>query len=80
VAAPTMTKLIAGLERDGFTRRAAGEDARVWLISATPKAKRIMERGKERRIDLLLTLLQDASQTEWATIASAVSSLERHLT
>lgn len=80
VAAPTMTKLIAGLERDGFTSRTAGEDGRVWVIRATAKAKRIMVRGKENRVALLLTLLTDASPAEWAALSSAVSSLERHLT
>ena len=77
VAAPTMTKLIAGLERDGYVTRRQGEDGRVWLISATAKAKRVLAAGRERRVRRLLAMLDSLSTDEWEQLARAVEILER---
>lgn len=77
VAAPTMTKLVAGLERDGFTRREAGEDGRVWIIHATAKARRVLLKGRERRLDRLKRMLADLSPAEWRTLDEAIAILER---
>src|SRR4051812_46552510 len=58
VAAPTMTKLVAGLERDGYVmRRADPADGRAWIIHATARARRLLERGREARVQVLMELL-----------------------
>lgn len=77
VAAPTMTKLIAGLERDGFTRREPGSDGRVWIIHATAKARRVLLKGRDRRLRRLAHMLADLSPAEWRTLDEAVAVLER---
>lgn len=77
VAAPTMTKLIAGLERGGFVKRHADAgDGRVWHIEATAKARRTLERGRDRRIAHLLELLDGLDSAEWAAVEAAVRSIE----
>lgn len=80
VAAPTMTKLINGLVRDGFVRkRAHPEDARAVMVTATAKARRALEEGRRRRIELLLALFADLSEEEWSVLEEAAEIIERHL-
>lgn len=81
VAAPTMTKLVAGLERDGLVRRKADpSDGRAWLIHAAPKARALLQRGRRERLQLLLRLLKDASNSDWRILEEAATVLERALT
>jgi DNA-binding MarR family transcriptional regulator len=51
VSAPTMTRLVAGLEREGLLRRDPDpRDRRIVRVIATPRAARIMHRGREARV------------------------------
>ena len=80
VAAPTMSKLIAGLEADGYvTRKGDPSDARVWLITATAKAKKMLMTGRDYRVRALLALLADCSSEDWDHISKTVRVLERAL-
>lgn len=80
VAAPTMSKLVAGLERNGYiARKPARADGRSWVIHATGKARRVLHKGRQRRVDLLTKLLGEATGTEWETIERAVVVIERVL-
>ena len=80
VAAPTMTKLINGLARDGYVRkRPHPEDGRAVMITATAKAARALHEGRRRRIKLLQHLFADLSTEEWVTLDRAASIIERHL-
>lgn len=80
VAAPTMTKLVAGLERDGLVRRAASKtDGRVWVIHATTKARQVLLEARDRRLELLMQLLNDSSSTDWDALEKGVTVLERAL-
>jgi DNA-binding MarR family transcriptional regulator len=80
VAAPTMTKLVAGLERDGYVRRRPHEvDGRAWVIHATAKARKTLLDARQRRVDLLGELLGDLSAAEWKTLETAVETIERSL-
>lgn len=81
VAAPTMTKLIAGLEREGYVEREQARfDGRSWVIRATAKARRVLHKGRQRRLDLLMKLLDQATPAEWETVERAVGVIERALT
>ena len=54
VSAPTMTRLVVGLERDGLVRREADpHDGRVVWLQATPKGTRILHDGRRRRVEAL---------------------------
>jgi DNA-binding MarR family transcriptional regulator len=78
VTPPTMSKLVAALEREGLVRRRPHEtDARAIRLHATPRARRILERGRARRVELLESLLTDATPREVAAVRAAAEVLER---
>ncbi len=80
VSAPTMSRLVQGLERDGLVvRETLAEDARVVRVRATARGRRILERGRERRVGELVRLLSGRSATELATLGAAADILERLL-
>lgn len=78
VAAPTMTKLVNGLVRDGYVRkRSHPDDGRAVVITATAKAKRALQAGRRRRIQLLQKLFEDLSDGEWEILDRAAGIMER---
>jgi DNA-binding MarR family transcriptional regulator len=78
VAAPTMTKLVNGLARDGYVRkRSHPDDGRAVVITATAKAKRALQAGRRRRIQLLQALFEDLSDGEWEILDQAAGIIER---
>jgi DNA-binding MarR family transcriptional regulator len=80
VAAPTMTKLINGLVRDGYVRkRRHSEDRRAVLISATAKAERALHEGRRRRIRLLQSLFEELNDSEWAVLDEAADIIQSRL-
>ena len=80
VTAATMSRLVAAMEGEGLLRRYPDvNDARAIRLEATPKAQRILERGRARRLELLEQLLGNATSTEVAAIATAADVLERAL-
>src|SRR6476469_9562223 len=65
VTPATMSKLVTALEREGLVRRYPDvNDARAIRIESTAKARRILERGRARRVELLEGLLAKASQPD----------------
>jgi DNA-binding MarR family transcriptional regulator len=80
VTAATMSKLVSALERDGLVRRYPDvNDARAIRIEATAKARRILERGRARRLDLLEQLLSEATDPEIEAVRVAAEAVERAL-
>ena len=80
VKLPTMSALVRGLAEDGFVRREADpDDGRVVRIQATAKGRRILQRGRERRIDNVVGLLGTLPPEEVRTVAAAAEILERAL-
>jgi DNA-binding MarR family transcriptional regulator len=80
VAAPTMTRLVAGLERDGLVSRIADpDDRRSRRLEATDEGRRILLEGRERRIAALARLLGSASARDRETLARAAELIERRL-
>lgn len=77
VQTPTMTPIVAALERDGLVvREADASDARAALLRATAKGTRLMAEGRARRVALLAADLRALSGRERAAIAEAVEILE----
>ena len=77
VTAPTMSRIVAGLESDGFlSRRADKHDQRAIQLRATVKGKAILERGRRLRIESLVKLLRSASKDELATLSQAAQLIE----
>jgi DNA-binding MarR family transcriptional regulator len=54
-------------------------DARAIRIEATAKARRILERGRARRIEVLEGLLSEANQAEVDAVHRAAKVLEQAL-
>lgn len=81
VSAPTMTRLVAGMERDGLVRRKAdAQDKRVVWIEATARGSRILQEGRRRRVSLLARHLQHLDAAQLALIADATEFLSMTLT
>jgi DNA-binding MarR family transcriptional regulator len=80
VTSATMSKLVTAMHAEGLVRRYPDlKDARSIRIEATPKARRVLERGRSWRLDLLEGLLTDATSAEIAAVRTAAEVLERAL-
>jgi DNA-binding MarR family transcriptional regulator len=78
VRLPTMSSLVRGLEEDGLARRDPDpDDRRVVRVRATARGKRILQRGRERRIDNLVALLSPLRADELRTLGRAAEIVER---
>jgi DNA-binding MarR family transcriptional regulator len=78
VTAATMSRIVAGLESGRLaTRRADPNDRRVTLIEATAKGRRLLEEGRERRVERLRSRLEKLNDEELALLAKASEMLER---
>jgi DNA-binding MarR family transcriptional regulator len=80
VTAATMSRLVTALERERLVRRYPDvNDARAIRLEATAKARRILERGRARRLDLLERLLSGATAREIEAVRVAAEAVERAL-
>jgi DNA-binding MarR family transcriptional regulator len=78
VAAPTMTRLVDGLERDGLVRRRPDPtDARGVLVEATATGKRILTKGRTQRVRALASGLAELTSEELADIGRGAELIER---
>ncbi|MCC6318315.1 MAG: MarR family transcriptional regulator [Gemmatimonadaceae bacterium] len=77
VARPTMTRIVQGLERDGYvTREPDPFDRRVMHVTATKKGSAVMHDGRQRRVAMLSALLAELPASELREIRAAVDALE----
>jgi DNA-binding MarR family transcriptional regulator len=80
VSAPTITRLIVGMERDGLVRREAdARDGRVVWLHATAKGGRLLHAGRRRRVAALEADLAGLPPEERGILAAASAILERVL-
>ena len=78
VAAPTMTRLVDGLQREGYVRRRPDPaDARGVLVEATATGRRILTRGRQQRVQTLAAGLASLSAEELADIRRGAELIER---
>jgi DNA-binding MarR family transcriptional regulator len=78
VSAPTITRLVLGMERDGLVRRATDRhDGRVVWLHATPAGARLLHAGRKRRVAALAADLAALTGTERETLSDAADILER---
>jgi len=81
VSMATMSHVVDGLEAMGLaSRRPNPEDARSYIVRATAKGRRLMERGRQARVDRLTTLLDRVPDDELATVERALVLLRHALT
>lgn len=80
VSAPTITRLIVGMERDGLVRREPdAADGRVVWLHPTPKGTRLLHEGRRRRVAALADDLSALNAADRETLAAAAGILERML-
>jgi DNA-binding MarR family transcriptional regulator len=78
VSAPTMSRLIDALERDGLvTRGADPDDARGVLVRATAKGRRVLSEGRSRRIRILVAGLRALSANDLEAVRRGADLIER---
>jgi DNA-binding MarR family transcriptional regulator len=77
VSRPTMSRIVAALERARLVERIADEaDGRVQWIHITPNGKTVLERGRGRRIEQLALLLSGLPASEIALLGRAAEVIE----
>ena len=80
VTAPTMTRLVAALEEDGYlTRRPSPDDGRAVIVAATPRAVAVLHDRRRARIANVLALFDALPEEGWDQLARAIELLERAL-
>ena len=73
---PTMSRLVAAMDRDGLVSIAAStEDARALEIRPTKKGERLLLAGKERRVNSLAKGLEDLNQSELSQLEQSLGLL-----
>ena len=78
VKAPTMTKIVAGLEADGLVRRRAdAEDARAVRLVATPRGTKLLHEARRRRVARLAAALARLGKDEILLLGRAVEIIEK---
>ncbi len=77
VRRPTITRLVDGLERRGLVRRVSdAEDGRVQLVEATAAGKRLLHKGRSRRVDRLMNDIGHLPVEDQQVLARAAQLME----
>ena len=77
VKPPTMTRLVAALEKQKLVRRVPDpEDGRVTRIAPTEKGRTLLLQGRGRRVAALARDLESLNQRQLQTLRDAVSLIE----
>ena len=78
VTAPTMTRLIAGMQRDGLVKRKADpKDQRVVWVRPTTKGRQLLQAGRQRRVSALAADIENLSSADRTTLKNAAEIFER---
>lgn len=77
VRAPTMSRIVVGLERARLVQRKATDDKRRMLLTATARGARILQEGRRRRVEMLVRALQELSGDELREAAAAAEFMRK---
>ena len=78
VRPPTITRLVAGLERRGLVRRVSdSRDGRVQLVEASAAGRRLLNKGRARRVARLAEGLAQLSKDDQHLLAGAAELMDR---
>ncbi len=78
VSAPTMSRLVDGLERDALVVRGPDPaDARGVLVRATARGARTLTKGRRTRVQTLASSLARLTSEEVAAVARGAELIER---
>src|SRR5690349_5242598 len=79
VRPPTMSRIVAGLQRTRLVRRHATEDGRRVRLEATPRGVELMWEGRKRRVETLANALALLSDGEREQLGAAVALVQQIL-
>jgi DNA-binding MarR family transcriptional regulator len=78
VKTPTITPVVAALERDGLiTREVDQRDARAAILRATPKGQTLMAAGRARRVAALAAELRTLPTKDRQVLRRAASLMQQ---
>jgi DNA-binding MarR family transcriptional regulator len=77
VRPPTMSRIVAGLERAGLVRRRTTEDARRIRLEATAKGTKILQEGRKRRVESLAHALSSLPEKELQRVGDFTAVLQQ---
>jgi DNA-binding MarR family transcriptional regulator len=77
VKPPTMSRIVAGLERDGLVRRRPTEDGRRMRLEATARGTKILQEGRKRRVESLAQTLGSLDEKELAHLGEFAELLHQ---
>ncbi|HXR98574.1 MAG TPA: MarR family transcriptional regulator [Terriglobales bacterium] len=76
VKSPTMSRIVDGLVHQGLAeRQTAASDRRSLRIAATPSGRRLLLRGRNRRVRILAQRIGSCSEADLAVLQKAVQIL-----
>jgi len=76
VRPPTMSRIVASLEREGLIKRHATEDGRRMRLEATAKGTKILWEGRKRRVESLANALATLSDEDREKLSALIPYLE----
>jgi DNA-binding MarR family transcriptional regulator len=77
VRPPTMSRIVAGLQRSGLVRRRATEDGRRIRLEATPRGVSLMWEGRQRRVESLSKAVAGLPESEQLRLRQATTLLQQ---
>src|SRR5438270_14099534 len=77
VRPPTMSRIVAGLQRAGLVKREATEDGRRVRLVATAKGAKILWEGRKRRVESLANALALLGEAERGRLRGLVDLLPK---
>jgi DNA-binding MarR family transcriptional regulator len=78
VSRPTMTALVQAMEREGWVRRTQNPaDGRSVVLSASASGRKLLLRGRDRRIGRLAQWMAELGDEERAVLERATRTIER---
>src|SRR6267142_131633 len=72
VRPPTMSRIVAGLERAGLVKRRKTEDGRRVRLEASARGTKILQEGRKRRVESLAKALHALSDKEQRQLVELV--------
>jgi DNA-binding MarR family transcriptional regulator len=80
VTPPSITRVVAALERDGLVvREVDGSDRRVSRVAVTPEGSRLLQRSRTRKAAFLARRLEHLAGRDLAALREALPVLEHLL-
>lgn len=78
VSAPAISRIVSSLEATGFASRERSKtDAREVRVSATARGRRLVEKGRKRRLEIVASMLGGLDRHDIAALSDIAGILAR---